>query len=212
MTNEQIKIFSEEKPISFSGKAFPSEKKTAEKKDTLYYDGEKELDIPDLLASLKEKGKITAVISGENIAEVKKKFFAAFEVIEAAGGIVQNDKKDILFIFRKGKWDLPKGKMDEGENAEACAEREIEEETGVKGLKLKKKIGDTYHIYKEKGRNILKISRWFYFTCSSDQDIAPQTEEDITEVKWIPTQKIKEPMNNTYETIKDIMREFFDKP
>jgi ADP-ribose pyrophosphatase YjhB (NUDIX family) len=132
--------------------------------------------------------------------------------VEAAGGIVQNEKKEILFIFRRGKWDLPKGKMEKKELAEECAQREITEETGVSGLVLKKKVGETYHTYDEYGKHILKISHWFYYTCLKDQQLIPQTEEDITETRWIKTKDIKEPMSNSYENIKAILRCFFDEP
>ncbi|RYD81856.1 MAG: NUDIX domain-containing protein, partial [Sphingobacteriales bacterium] len=103
-------------------------------------------------------------------------------------------------------------KLENKETIETAAAREVEEETGVKDLRLKKKIGETYHTYDEFGKHILKVSHWFYFTCSSKQELSPQTEEDITETKWIKTKDIKEPMSNTYENIKDIMRRFFDSP
>ena len=212
MSNAPIKIFAGDKPIYLTGLPSPPKEIILQNKETLYHDGEKEIDSKAILKELADEGINSIVLWGKDIEAVKKNFLLGFELIEAAGGIVQNDKKEILFIFRKGKWDLPKGKTETGENLETCAEREIEEETGVKGLKLKKKIGDTYHIYTERGKDIIKISSWYYFTCTGKQHLHAQTEEDITEVKWIPTQKIKEPMEETYETIRDIMREFFDTP
>ena len=102
--------------------------------------------------------------------------------------------------------------VEEGETAAVCAEREIEEETGVKNLTLKKEWGKTYHTYNEFGKDILKISHWFYFTCENNQELVPQTTEDITEIKWFKTKDIKIPVANTYATIKNILSDFFDTP
>lgn len=206
----QIKIYANEKPIYLTDQLSPELKTLSQKAGTLLYSSEKQGPL-SIINLLEDKKNSVAIITGKDLTVLKKDFFAAFEIIEAAGGIVQNEKKDLLFIFRRGKWDLPKGKMDEREIAETCAGREIEEETGVKGLALKRKIGETHHIYRERNKDILKITHWFYFTCSEQSTVA-QSEEDITEVKWIPTQKIKEPMANTYENIRDVMREFFDTP
>ena len=155
---------------------------------------------------------MAVVVLQKDFEKLKSSFFKQFEIIEAAGGIVQNDDKAILFIFRRGKWDLPKGKLEKGETIEFCAEREIEEETGLKQLTLHKKVGETYHIYNENGKDILKISHWFYFTSAGTKKTVPQVEEDIEEVKWVSTRNIKEPMANTYKNIKDILTVFFDTP
>ena len=208
----QITIYTGEKPIYISDKLNDFLKKLSLQDDVIFSDNEKVIDVRSFVDDLEDKKNSVAVVIAEDFEALRKKFLTSFETIEAAGGIVQNAQKDILFIFRRGKWDLPKGKMEAGERPEICAEREIEEETGVINLTLKRKIGDTYHIYRENGRAILKISRWFYFTCSEKQDLKPQPEEDITEAKWIKTRNIKAPMLNTYKTIRDIMTAFFDTP
>lgn len=153
-----------------------------------------------------------AIFFGEDVDNLKKKYFKKFKIIEAAGGIVLNNDKEILFMFRRGKWDLPKGKVDEGEDLETCARREVEEETGAKDLQLKKKVGETYHTYELKGKLILKITHWFYFIAPDKMKLTPQTEEDITEVKWFSTRDIRIPVSNTYMNIKEILSEFFDTP
>ena len=152
------------------------------------------------------------IIKHDDLEKLKKEFFRHFTVIEAAGGIVQNEKKELLFIFRRGKWDLPKGKLEKKEEAAEGAIRETEEETGIKNLKLKKPVGETYHIYDEFGKHFLKRTRWYLLSAKGNQDLNPQTEEDITEVKWISTRDIKKPMSNTYATIRDILTTFFDTP
>jgi NUDIX domain len=88
----------------------------------------------------------------------------------------------------------------------------VEEETGVTKLKLKKKVGETYHTYDAFGKHFLKTTHWYYMTCSKEQHLVPQTEEDITAIKWVATKDIKEPMADTYPSIKDILSVFFDEP
>jgi 8-oxo-dGTP pyrophosphatase MutT (NUDIX family) len=164
----------------------------------------------DLLQHVQSDGDAVIIFSADE-NKAKSYTFGLFKIIEAAGGIVQNDEKELLFIFRRGKWDLPKGKMEKGETEEESAIREVEEETGISNLTLKRKVGVTYHIYKEKEKDILKISHWFYFSCKK-RNLVAQTEEDITEATWIPTQEIKKPMLNTFENIRQIMHHFFDAP
>ena len=41
-------------------------------------------------------------------------FKSSFKYIIAAGGVVYNSNDEILVIFRNGKWDLPKGKLEDG--------------------------------------------------------------------------------------------------
>lgn len=207
----QIKIFVDECPIYITDELSAELKKKSNDKNVLFITDENEIIIDTILAALKTEKKEVIVLV-DKIEKAKDVFFTHFVNIEAAGGIVQNEKKEILFIFRRGKWDLPKGKIENDETPEICAVREIEEETGVTNLILKHKIGETYHIYEENKTMIFKTSHWFYLLSNEQQDIKAQTEEDITEVKWIHTRNIKEPMANTYQNIKDILSVFFDTP
>lgn len=206
----QIKIFSGEKAIVITDETAKPDAKA--NKNVITYGLNETVNAIALIENLKAADKTGAVIISDNIQKTKQDFFAQFEVIQAAGGIVQNETKDILFIFRRGKWDLPKGKLDRGETIEECAAREIEEETGVSGLTLKKKVGETFHCYREKEIDILKISHWYYFTCTGRAATTPQAAEQITEVKWIATRDIKEPMKNSYASIKEILAKYFDEP
>ncbi len=168
--------------------------------------------IKSMLHEIKKDEFHAGVIWHPDLEKLKQSFFKNFTIVDAAGGIVQNEKKELLFIHRLGKWDLPKGKIENGEKPETCALREVTEETGVKGLSVKKKTGETYHAYDEYGKHFLKISHWYYLTCSSNQVLVPQTEELITEIKWVKTIDIKEPLKNTYPSIKNILSTFFDTP
>jgi ADP-ribose pyrophosphatase YjhB (NUDIX family) len=208
----QITIYFNEKPVYLCDEISDELNELMHHPDAVFIDELSTPAINSLLHEIKKEDFHAGIIWNADLEKLKKAFFKHFVIVEAAGGIVQNEKKEILFIFRRGKWDLPKGKMEKKELAEECAQREITEETGVSGLVLKKKVGETYHTYDEYGKHILKISHWFYYTCLKDQQLIPQTEEDITETRWIKTKDIKEPMSNSYENIKAILRCFFDEP
>ena len=134
-----------------------------------------------------------------------------FKTIEAAGGIVENEKAEVLFIYRRGKWDLPKGKIDDQESPEKAALREIEEETGAKGLTLLSKLCNTYHVYNQFGENVLKTTHWFLMQSITQQKLTPQTEEDISELKWFHKSELKVPLGNSYPTIADLVEVYLNK-
>jgi len=134
-------------------------------------------------------------------------FSSMFKNIEAAGGLVKNENGEYLFIFRNGKWDLPKGKREKGESIKSCAMREVEEECGVKGLAITKKIGSTFHTYYLEERAVLKQTYWFEMNCTHHTQLEPQLEEGITEVKWINKKDIEMVLENTYDSIKEVLKE-----
>jgi len=207
-----IKIYFGDKPVFLCDEIEKELNEILHHPDAVFMDEITNPAIKSLLHEIKKEEFHAGVIWNKDLEALKKVFFKNFTLIEAAGGIVQNNKKELLFIFRLNKWDLPKGKMEKGEKPDACALREVEEETGVTNLKLKKKVGETYHTYDAFGKHFLKITHWYYITCPAAQTLVPQTEEDITAIKWVATKDIKEPVANTYPSIKDILRVFFDEP
>lgn len=134
-----------------------------------------------------------------------KKFSSKYRLIQAAGGVVTNDEGRVLLILRKGKWDLPKGKAEDNEPLELCANREVMEETGLKELALRKPLAITYHTYAEKGKDILKETHWFLFDAPGDQPLQAQLEEDITKVEWVQPENIDNYKSNTYLLIKHVL-------
>lgn len=132
------------------------------------------------------------------------------EKIIAAGGIVKNEQGEILFQFRRGKWDLPKGKLDEGETIEECAVREVEEETGLKNIQLGELVDKTTHFYKEKGKEIEKETYWYAMKVQGEQQLVPQIEEDILELRWVKEIDLKEYLSNSYSNIIDIVEKYYD--
>ncbi len=207
-----IKIYFGDKPVFLTDNINKELNEFLHHPDAVFVDEITNKAIKSLLHEIKKDEFHVGVIWNKDLDKLKNAFFKHFTLIEAAGGIVQNNKKDLLFIYRLDKWDLPKGKMEKGEKVEVCALREVEEETGVTNLKLKKKVGETYHTYNDFGKHFLKITHWYYITCPKEQSFVPQTEEDITVIKWVATKDIKEPIANTYPSIKDILSTFFDEP
>jgi 8-oxo-dGTP pyrophosphatase MutT (NUDIX family) len=133
-----------------------------------------------------------------------KKMRKPFLVIKAAGGVVRNDENHFLFIFRKGKWDLPKGKLDDGEKTKKAAVREVEEECGIKVSKLGDLLCKTWHVYEEKGQVVFKKTTWFNMK-AKNQNLVPQLEEGITEVRWVASGDFDFIKQNTFPLIRDII-------
>jgi len=139
----------------------------------------------------------------EKALEDIKKYF---DIIEAAGGVVRNENGDVLFIYRRGVWDLPKGKIEEGETAEQTALREVKEECGVEELSNEKFLEKTYHLFKEGGRRKMKITHWFLMEAPSASDLRPQSLEGIEQVRWIsPGDEDFKNTARVYESIRLIL-------
>lgn len=165
--------------------------------------------INELLSEPKEKMSERAECYGTTLQHFDLVFnFLKKELhyIEAAGGLI-NKENDYLFIYRLDRWDLPKGKLDKGETIEHAAVRECEEECAVKHLRIQHQLPSTYHVYKYKNSFAIKQTFWFFMTTDYSKKLKPQTEENITDVKWFNKQQIKEVVfGNSYFTIKDVIK------
>lgn len=142
----------------------------------------------------------------KDIDFVFRKFTKLYKVIEASGGLVKSAKNDILVIFRRGKWDLPKGKIEKRESPKVAAIREVEEECGIGNLEIVKLIDTTYHTYKLKDKNILKRTYWYEMLHKEKQVPSPQTEEEITEACWIKSKELDKVLKNTFPSIKEVLK------
>ncbi|OFY98745.1 MAG: hypothetical protein A3K10_01610 [Bacteroidetes bacterium RIFCSPLOWO2_12_FULL_31_6] len=174
----------------------------------LYIKYENKKTLSDVILKLESNVHIakSICIYGKNASLIWKDFYSRYKLIKAAGGIVKNEKNEILFIFRRGKWDLPKGKLEKNETIKECAIREVEEECGISGLKILKELPSTYHTYFIKEKPIIKRSYWFAMTVNGNQKLVPQTEEDITDIKWIKPNGLKKVLRNTYSSIEEVLR------
>lgn len=157
---------------------------------------------------LLEKGspKVNEVtLFGPDVEQMWADFCGHYRIVEAAGGVVKNLANEYLLIFRRGHWDLPKGKIDSGESPEMAAVREVKEETGLTYIELEDKIGMTYHTYRDrKDRRVLKPTHWFRMR-TSETRLIPQLEEDIEEAVWLNPAVLTEDNRPIWPNIADII-------
>jgi 8-oxo-dGTP pyrophosphatase MutT (NUDIX family) len=130
------------------------------------------------------------------------------KIILAGGGLVRNDKGELLMIYRRGKWDLPKGKLDEGESIEACAVREVMEETGLANVVLGALVDISYHEYFDPylKEEVIKETHWFAMRAKGEQVLTPQSEEDITEIKWVSGNVLEACLRDSYDNVVSVVR------
>ncbi len=136
-----------------------------------------------------------------DLAKVWSDLTSYFTVIEAAGGVVKNASDEILMIYRLGKWDLPKGKLEEGETVSEGAKREVIEECGISTLRVVRELPMTYHTYTLNGQPVLKRTYWFEMKTDHESQLVPQVEEHIEKAQWVNPDFLDEYMGNTYASI-----------
>ena len=171
-------------------------------------------------------------LSSPDYKKLKKEVKSLFTVVKAAGGLVRNEQGEILFIYRRGRWDLPKGKMDiegrrtrderrrtkdegrrkkdEGRRTNfefriSEAIREVKEETGLEKVEVVRKLKPTYHVYKEKRKPLLKKTWWFEMFAPDDQPLTPQTEEDILYARWFQPEELSNVLENTFASLMEMI-------
>jgi 8-oxo-dGTP pyrophosphatase MutT (NUDIX family) len=177
-----------------------------EEKYGLFYKYRNREDLMEIVAFFRNLKKIdTLYIFHEDMEELRTVFRSCFRFIEAAGGFVRNKKGQLLVIYRRGKWDLPKGKLEAGETFEQAALRETEEECGIQDLEIGDRMISTYHTYLIDEKPVLKKTQWFQILYSGNKKPVPQLKEDITETRWIELSDIDEIMKNTYGSVRDVL-------
>jgi len=144
------------------------------------------------------------IILSDNLIWLHENFFSSFKIIIAGGGLVLNQQGETLMMYRKKRWDLPKGKIEKEEGVKQGAIREVEEETGVTVKNIIKKLGKTYHTYKLKDKWVLKETHWYLMEGDGTSQLVPQTAEDIEKVGWFDKKSIKENLKNSYVSINDV--------
>ncbi|HLS30578.1 MAG TPA: NUDIX domain-containing protein [Flavobacteriaceae bacterium] len=162
----------------------------------------KEANIKQIIKKVRKKKLKHVNLYHHKEHKLIKHFSKEIKPIEAGGGLVYNEKKEILFIFRKGKWDLPKGVTKKKEAIEDSAIREVEEETGVQNLKIIKPLPTTYHVFKRKGKYRLKVTHWFEMATNYSGALFPEHAEDITKAEWKNFEDSKQALRNSYANIR----------
>lgn len=199
--NQTDKIYYNERVVILSSKIT----KSFEKNDGLFYKYQKKEELTELLECFENLSEIkTLYILHDNVDQLFEMIKSCFTIVEAAGGVIRRNDGKILTIFRRGKWDLPKGKVEKGEFYKQTALREVKEECGLNQIDIKNKLTETYHVYREHGTRILKRTIWYEMQLTSDQQPVIQVEEGIADFKWIDYKGLNEIMKNTYESLKDI--------
>lgn len=201
-----IKIFFSDKPLFLCDTMDEVMQPLIHRDDVIFIDELNAHTIKTMIHEMQQPAIHAGVFFNKNLDELKKALFKKFTLVTAAGGLVLNEKNELLLIFRRGKWDLPKGKLDKGETLEDCAIREVQEETGIQKLKLEKFLTLTYHTYHEGTRFILKESHWFTMKTNSGQKMIPQTEEDIVEIRWANKKELTVYLMNSYPSIAEVLK------
>ena len=205
-----IKIFFGSKPLFLCDRIEDEVKPYVHHDDTIFID---ELNLHTIKTMIHEMqlAKVHAgVFLHPDFEELKKAFFKKFTEIIAGGGVVANENDEILLIFRKGSWDLPKGKLDKGETIPDCALREVSEETGLKDVKAGELLMITYHTYHEGTKFILKASHWYAMEISGIHETVPQEEEGITAIKWVKPESIPGYYDKAYPAVVDVLKKFLE--
>lgn len=174
-------------------------------------------EINDLIILLLKLEKVEYVVklvisckNGKNLFEMLSN---SLTKITAAGGVVKNLQQEILFIKRLGRWDLPKGKTEQGESARQAAIREVEEECGIKSVIITRQLPCTYHIYRspyiDKENNwVLKETSWFEMEYHGNDLPVPETKEQIEAVQWFSKRQLPVVLENTYGSLKDMISSY----
>ncbi len=182
--------------------------KTFQENQGLFYKYHEKNELKELLLVFLALKKIPRLfICHPDVEKLFEEFRSCFRFVEAAGGLVRNSSGRMLCINRFDKWDLPKGKIENGESAEEAALREVEEECGISGLSITTELQPTFHTYYEKSLPHLKKTRWFEMAYNGRQKPKPQTEEFITEIIWAGEKELKIIRKNTYPSIIDLLTE-----
>ena len=177
--------------------------------DVLVKDASKE-DIDHLLKLMTKKkfrDLDALTFSVKNRSETVNYLKEKFSVILAGGGVVSKDDR-ILLIYRRKKWDLPKGKLKKNESKKDGAIREVEEECGIK-VSLGPKICTTWHTYLRNNKYVLKRTYWYQMSCLDDSEMTPQEEEEIEEVRWMDFDHTRQAMYNSYRTVRHVIKKFY---
>ena len=181
--------------------------KNFQSRDGLFYKYRNEEELDELIDFYRNLKKIdTLFIFHHDIEELRHVFRSCFHCIDAAGGLIRNGHGQLLIMRRRGKWDLPKGKLDRDENPRQAALREAKEECGLKDLRIRDQLLSTYHAYTLGEKHILKKTYWYDMVYAGTGEPVPETREDITEIRWFSQHELAEVCSDTYPSVLDVLK------
>ena len=199
---QMYKVFIDHKPILFVNESEMSPNLISVRFEKL---NDFSVDIADFMTKVTIDNPIQVICS--NPRSSFDFVFRDYKLIEAAGGVVRCDNK-LLMIYRNGLWDIPKGKIEVGEDYETAAIREVEEECGIVAPIIEEYLCETYHTYSEKGKQILKKTTWFVMNHSGTEKLTPELDEGITDVEWFSKKKFLNTRGNTYGSINEVIDQY----
>ena len=204
-----IKIYFGDKPLFLCDNVDAALQPYIHHDDAVFIDELNLHTIKSMIHEMQEPSVHAGVFFHKDLNELKDAFFKKFTLIKAAGGFVLNENNDVLVMFRRGKWDLPKGKMDKKESFEECAIRETEEETGLKNINMVSPLITSYHTYHEGSKFVLKETKWFTMKVNSEQKLTPQAAEQITKLEWVGKNDLKKYLENSFPSVNDVLKAGF---
>ena len=185
----------------------PSEEALSDPNSVEFHPGER-IDVHALVRMFEVQDTLSRIyIPTTDIEQTYRRICGEFREVNAAGGLVSNRRGDYLLISRSGLWDLPKGHQEPGEDIEVTALREVQEETGVNELQLRRLICITDHVYLRGGVWHLKHTWWYDMLYTNPTDLTPQREEDISKAAWVAKSSLPPFLKNTYPSIVEVFRE-----
>jgi len=206
---QSYKVFIEDKPLLITATANSTE---IPKGHGIRIVEPSKHEIYTVCKRLKEEDIDFVVLVSSSTKSTFDELQEAYVIAAAAGGLVMDSKNRCLIMLRNGKWDLPKGKIELGESIEEAALREVEEECGLRNLDLGEAIITTYHTYDRKGKSYFKPSYWFRMSIPDIQEGIAQTEEGITELKWVNFEELNYYASQSYFTIQLVVESFLNHP
>ena len=203
-----IKIYFGDKPLFLCDAMTPEITEYSHHDDAVLIDEFDHHTVNTMIHEMRQPKVHAGIFIHKDFEALRKAFWRKFLLVKAGGGLVRNEEGRMLFMLRRGVWDLPKGKLDGHETLEQCALREVEEETGLRSPVLEQPLLITYHTYDESGHHILKETHWYSMHVTTTAGMKPQAEEQITELRWIDKHGLKEVLAKTYPSVRDVIRSF----
>ncbi|HVG41950.1 MAG TPA: NUDIX domain-containing protein [Chitinophagaceae bacterium] len=204
-------IYFEDKPLFLADENTQEIQHISVQPGTVVVEYYNEQSLSVIISAIQKSENRRVIVHHKDSRELIEALKKEFTLIVAAGGLIYTDNQFLLLIFRKGKWDLPKGKVDNNQPLDDTALREINEETGAENVTIKSPLIITYHTYHQNNEAILKETHWFLMHCSHEQTLTPQKEEDIEKCEWVHKKALSRYYENMHQSVKDVLQEGLKK-